>query len=438
MALWLSKAVAKAIDLVAKGRGTNLPGVVALKLDPHFLSHIRGISPEKTVFITGTNGKSTTTNLLNHILTEAGYRVISNLDGANMSPGVAVPLLRSSSLFGTVHCDYVVMETDERYVARIRQQIPARYLGITNIQKDQVQRNGEPSFIAEKIRNAITHDMVVFINGDDPNARSLAGADAERVMFYGVDAHAHSFLKEDDFFSVSMPCPRCHSGLTFHWYNLDNIGSFHCPACGYHNQTPSDYQATKISFDNKTFQIGGDTYPFHCNTSEFLYSYVLSTALALSLGVPAKNVALALNHFHGLSSRRSDHKLGQCTLKFYKIKQENSETLQSTVNTISLDKNPKTLIFGLDEYIDFYPPYINGCYMFDCTLQALRKSGVTYCICTSPALGRCAALRLMYDGFPQESITILPDSAEKTLAHALEQIPNENIYLIEEIPYFRR
>ncbi len=438
LALWLSKTIARGIDLVAKGRGTNLPGVVALKIDPNFLSHIRGIDPERTIFITGTNGKSTTTNLLNRVLTEAGYKVISNLDGANMTPGVAVPLLKSSSLWGRVKCDFLVMETDERYVARIRKQIPAKYLGITNIQKDQVQRNGEPSFIYNKILTSIDPDMTIFVNGDEPNALSLTKGAPEHFVSYGVDSHQHSFQKEDDFFSVSTPCPKCHSGLHFEEYNLDNAGIFHCPVCGFHSVDKPDYQASQISFEGEQFEISGKAYPFHCNSAEYLYSYTLAAAICLKLGVDEATVARAFDSFRGLPSRRSDHKLGTHTLKFYKIKQENSETLQSTANTIALDPAQKSLIFGLDEYIDFYPPYINGCYMFDCSLKGLLRSGVQRCWCTSPALGHCGALRLIYDGFPQESITILPDSLSSTLSGALEQETTENIYLIEEIPYWKR
>lgn len=57
LALWISKLSVIAINIIAKGRGTNLPGQIALRIDPHFVKHIKGADPEKCVFVTGTNGE---------------------------------------------------------------------------------------------------------------------------------------------------------------------------------------------------------------------------------------------------------------------------------------------------------------------------------------------------------------------------------------------
>lgn len=438
LALWASKAASFVIDIIAKGRGTNLPGALALKIDPLFIQHITGINPEKAVFLTGTNGKSSTTQILYHILTASGHRVVSNLGGANMTAGVAVPLLKHCSLFGKLKCDFVVMETDERYISRIREQLPAKYLGISNIQKDQVQRNGEPSFIRNKIRSAICSDMTVFLNQDEPNTLSLADAGAAKVLRYGVAPHARSFTKEDDFFAVTMPCPHCHSGISFQRYNLENVGAFRCPVCGFGNDTQPDYWTSGVSFDSKTFTLNGTDYAFHRNLSEFLYSYTQAVAIALELGIPETDIARALADYQKDTGLDNTHSIGQHTVKFFRMKQENSETLQSVMNSISADPAPKTLIFGLDEYIDFYPPYINGCYLFDCTFHGLRNSGVNRFICTSPALGKLGTLRFLYDGFAIDSLTNLPDSLEPTLTDALKDDQTDNVYLIEEIPFWKR
>ena len=156
LALYTAKIIKKLLHLVARDRGTILPGKIALKIDPNFLSHVKGINPEKVVFVTGTNGKSTTTNLIHHILTHSGLKVSSNLKGANMLTGVSTALLGDISLSGKLKTDAIVMETDERYIHLIRQQLPAKYVCITSVQKDQAQRNGEPTYILDKLKKVVS------------------------------------------------------------------------------------------------------------------------------------------------------------------------------------------------------------------------------------------------------------------------------------------
>ena len=47
LALLLAKVCAALIRLIAKNRGTNLPGELALKLDPMFVAHIKRVDPAK-------------------------------------------------------------------------------------------------------------------------------------------------------------------------------------------------------------------------------------------------------------------------------------------------------------------------------------------------------------------------------------------------------
>lgn len=134
----------------------------------------------------------------------------------------------------------------------------------------------------------------------------------------------------------------------------------------------------------------------------------------------------------------SNRTVGGKELKFYKMKQENSETLQSVVNTIAQDQKEKALVFGCDEYIDFYPPYVNTCFLFDCDFRRLLDSRVSRLLCTSAAMGHICATRFFYDGFSPDRTDILPDSLKPTLDRALEDIPCENVYLVEEIPFWKR
>ena len=105
-ALLVGKLNSLAVKIVDRTgtRGTKRPGAKAIAIDPDLLSHFEGIDPEKVLFITGTNGKSTTNNLINHVLKSNGYKVVSNLAGANLNTGVATSLINASDLKGREVC----------------------------------------------------------------------------------------------------------------------------------------------------------------------------------------------------------------------------------------------------------------------------------------------------------------------------------------------
>ena len=104
-ALWLGKLLNVAINIIDKNRGSNFSGQWAMKVDPQMVKHFKGIDTSKVLFITGTNGKSTTNNLVNHILRKNGKTVVSNLEGANLIYGVATSLIKASNIFGKVDAD---------------------------------------------------------------------------------------------------------------------------------------------------------------------------------------------------------------------------------------------------------------------------------------------------------------------------------------------
>ncbi len=427
-ALLAAKFTAWAINIVAKGRGTNLPGKIALKFDPDFISHIKGLDPDKTIFVTGTNGKSTTTNLMAHVFKKAGFRVAVNLEGANLIGGVVVSLLKNCSLSGRLNADVVLMETDERFLPIIHKQLPAKHLCITNVQKDQVQRNGEPEIIRRKILSVINEDMTVYVNGDEPNALSL-GEKAGRCVKYGVDRNKSSFDKKNDFFSVTAPCPICHEAIVYDHYNIDNIGSFHCPSCGF-GAAANDYLATEIDFDAKTFHVGDKVYDFKYSTPYFLYCYIAALTVASEFGASSDVISDAFADFALQGGRMETVKVGTKEIKYLRMKQENPETVQSALNVIADDPTPKIFLLGLDELVDFDPHYTNTFYTFDCDFRRLIASGIERCICFSGTVAYDAGLRMLYDGFAEEKLTVLPTNDDKTIIDELEKYDCDNVYLI--------
>ena len=71
-------------------KGTQLPGRLALKICPDFLAQVN--KPRQIIAVTGTNGKTTLTNLLCDLLEKAGKTVCSNRYGSNLAAGLATAL----------------------------------------------------------------------------------------------------------------------------------------------------------------------------------------------------------------------------------------------------------------------------------------------------------------------------------------------------------
>ena len=68
--------------------GTAIIGLIALKICPDFLTQANKYITESKISITGTNGKTTTSGLLTHLIKESKKTVINNSMGANMLNGI--------------------------------------------------------------------------------------------------------------------------------------------------------------------------------------------------------------------------------------------------------------------------------------------------------------------------------------------------------------
>ena len=137
------------------GRNASyLPGKVAIKLCPDFLGHIG--RPETIIAVTGTNGKTTVSNMVADILTASGYDVINNGLGSNINAGVASTLIDNSTITGRAKKQLAVLEVDERSSLKIYPYLEPDYIVCTNIMRDSVTRNANTDFITYIISSAVT------------------------------------------------------------------------------------------------------------------------------------------------------------------------------------------------------------------------------------------------------------------------------------------
>ena len=148
LAVWFGKALTVLGKIIGK-KSSSSPGAYALKICPDLVSEL-GKSVKKGIIVTcGTNGKTTTNNLMATALEAKGYKVICNRLGANMLSGVATTLLQEMNIFGKVSADYACLEIDEAYTPIVFDYITPDVMVITNLFRDQLDRYGEIDITSE-------------------------------------------------------------------------------------------------------------------------------------------------------------------------------------------------------------------------------------------------------------------------------------------------
>ena len=257
-ALWMAKLSVPALK-ITRHNGTDFPGTLALKLCPDFLKYVG--RPKTIIAVTGTNGKTTVSNLLADTLEKAGHRVLINRAGSNVASGIATALLKGCDLAGRVKdYDMAVLEVDERSSVRVYPYITPDYIAVTNLFRDSIMRNAHAEFIADIISRSVPASSRLVLNADDLISCGLA-PENERVYF-GIDRLPTDTVECVNHINDVRICPKCAGKLRYEYRRYHHIGRAVCQDCGFHSPD-SDYLATNVDIPGGTMTIreDGKEYP---------------------------------------------------------------------------------------------------------------------------------------------------------------------------------
>ncbi|WP_194838314.1 MurT ligase domain-containing protein [Nocardia sp. XZ_19_369] len=167
IALRAAAAASWASQKAGRGKGSMIGGLIALQIDKTIMGQLgRG---KRTVLITGTNGKSTTTRMTTAALSTLGA-VATQADGANMDAGIVAAL--------SVHRDapLAAIEVDELHLPHVTDALDPAAVVLLNLSRDQLDRVGEINMIERKLRAGLARhpDTVVIANCDDVLVTSIA------------------------------------------------------------------------------------------------------------------------------------------------------------------------------------------------------------------------------------------------------------------------
>lgn len=412
------------------GGGTVISGHVVPRIDPSALPTIVRRLPLGCAVVSGTNGKTTTSRLIAHLLRCSGIRPLHNRAGANLITGLVGAVVEQSSLAGQPRADLGLFEVDEATLPAAIRLLQPRTVLLTNVFRDQLDRYGEVQFIYETWQRgleALPADSGLLLNADDPLVAAL-GQDRPNVTYFGLG---------DSTLAVDRPphaadarlCLRCGARYEVSVAFYGHLGYYRCLSCGLARPEPQvvatsvDLQGDRGSELRLETPAGSFTAHLQLPGLYNVYNALAAAAVALDFGLTPAAIARNLESFSGAFGRleRIAVEERQLFLALVKNPVGFTEVLRTIVPK---DGQANLAIFINDHFADG----TDISWLWDVDFELLR--GRVNSVVCSGTRAEDLAVRLKYAEIPRERLVV-----EREPRRALEQAlarsdPGDTIYAL--------
>lgn len=400
LALWTGKIAAFTLKLLGKS-GTTLPGFLAYRLDRDIIKHLIPSFSDGIIMITGTNGKTTTANLLANILKTAGKKFAFNQAGANLVTGIAGALLQSCNWKGKSGVRLALLEVDEATVPKFCTEANPDIAVVTNFFRDQLDRYGELDTTIRLVKDALPEKTLLILNADDPLV-AYFGFERSRVQYYGVDRTPDSQTESREIREAKF-CPNCGQTLEYEFFHYGQLGFYYCHNCSFKRPQPN-VLVNRVSQepDCLKFSIASDTYLTVLQGYYNLYNSLAAITVARQLNISQKDIEVGLREFIPQAGRMERFNLPEGDLILILVK--NPAGFNQVIRTIlAYSKNVRLLIAINDLAADGR----DISWLWDVDFEYLgNNERMVYQVVCSGLRAEEIALRLKYAGINSEKLVI--------------------------------
>ena len=425
MRKFLAIVVCKLGRFVGKlvGKGSSMPGKFALKICPDILRRVQ--LPPHIIAVTGSNGKTSTVEMIATVLRGQGKNVIYNAEGSNQVEGVTTLILTHATLGGKVNADVLLLESDERYAAHSFKYFHPTEFVITNLYRDQLTRNGHPESVFDAILPAIHPDTELILNGDDPLSSCFA-IGHEKVKWFGLNRCATDTETSTGVYHDGAYCPVCHAPMEYEYVHYNHIGAFRCTKCGHHKPA-TDYTATALDLGRGTLTIDSSiTIQLAFRSIYNVYNILAAYAACRECGVEGAAIADTLSSYILKNGRMQTFTLGQHHGILLTSKHENSIAYDTNLRYIASTNEDCTVLIIVDAVSRKYFTSETS-WLWDIDFDQLNAPQVQRIILSGRYCNDLAE-RFSFTDIPREKVTVQADIP--AAAAELKADGSENVYVV--------
>ena len=411
--------VCKILRIVGKlvGKGSSLPGKYALKICPDILSRIN--LTENIIAVTGSNGKTSTTEMIYGLIEKTGKKVAYNFEGSNQIEGITTLIIDNCDLAGNFKKDVLLIEVDERYAKYVFKYINPKYYVINNLYRDQMTRNGHPEYVLSDIKKSINPGTTLILNSDDPTIASLAKELDNEIIYFGINDNKDTIKECDSIYDDGYYCPVCKHKMVYDYRIFAHVGSYKCTNCDFKRETPK-YVISDIDLD-KGYVVINDKYRISLalNTIFNAYNVLVSFAIGSILNIDESKCQEALDNYLIKNGRIRTFKIKEHEGTLLISKHENSISYNRNLEYVSKHNGDVTLLLIIDDISRKYFTSETS-WLWDISFEYLTNNNVKKIV---------VAGKYIYDvatRFEFANIDMHKVSMFKTVSEAIEYLGNNS------------
>lgn len=382
------------------GKGTSAPGVFSRKIDPKIFEKIK--YPEKIIVVTGTNGKTSTANMIARVLGDSDIKVINNTKGANLLGGLLTTLIQNTGFNFKVKGDVLVLEVDEATYPSFTKFVTPTHLVVNNFFRDQLDRYGEIEVLVELVNSGISSSTTLILNGDDPLVSYLGFKNKDnRKIYFGIEETKYS-MNETNQVREGKFCPNCGKKLEYEFFHYSQLGKYTCN-CGFTHPV-LDVAAYDVDLSDKVFKVDEEEYTLQYDNLYFIYNALAAIIVGDEFSIKRTSIKESFFKFKVDDGRMENFILGKHSTYLNLVK--NPTGLNQGLEHILRQKDKSfNIVLALN---NLAADGTDTSWIWDVDFEGLVNSNIeTFYCCGLRAYD--LAVRLKYAFLDERKIVVIPD-----------------------------